>query len=198
MGNKMKRKPQNDLRYIKTENLIQETFRSMLGEMDYTQITIRELTRRAMINRKTFYLHYSSLDELLGKLQTQIYSKLLESTSEFKLPRDLEKLIRKLFLFEAEIDEISGKILRSQGNFPMGKSPEDYVIKKMYHYSPPNDDPSYCKPLENNIIDAYLVGSITFIYSQWVADGRKIPLEKLIETTTWLVSQGINQLIGPN
>ena len=30
----MKREPQNDLRYIKTENLIQETFRSMLGEMD--------------------------------------------------------------------------------------------------------------------------------------------------------------------
>lgn len=64
----MKREPQSDLRYIKTENLIQETFRSMLREMDYPQITIRELTRRAMINRKTFYLHYSSLDELLGKL----------------------------------------------------------------------------------------------------------------------------------
>lgn len=50
----------------------------MLREMDYSQITIKELTHRAMINRKTFYLHYHSLDELLGKLQTDIYAQVLE------------------------------------------------------------------------------------------------------------------------
>lgn len=50
----MTRETQNDLRYIKTENLIQHTFCDMLREMDYSQITIKELTDRAMINRKTF------------------------------------------------------------------------------------------------------------------------------------------------
>lgn len=32
----MKKRPQSDLRYIKTEKLIQETFRDMIKEMDYT------------------------------------------------------------------------------------------------------------------------------------------------------------------
>ena len=49
------RKPQDDLRYQKTEALIQKNFREMLEEMDYQQITIQELSLRAQINRKTFY-----------------------------------------------------------------------------------------------------------------------------------------------
>lgn len=190
----MKREPQNDLRYIKTENLIQNTFCNMLREMDYAQITIKALTERAMINRKTFYLHYNSLDELLAKLQVDIYAHVLHSTSDIKLPRDLEKLIREFFLFCTKADNITEKIICSQGNFSVGQSPADYVMKAMFHYSPPESNLSASDTLENNIIDAYLRGSIIFIYSQWVADKRKIPLERLIQLTTWLVSQGIKAL----
>jgi len=193
----MKRKPQNDLRYIKTEKLIQTTFRNMLKEMDFAQITIKELTSRAMINRKTFYLHYGSLDELLSKLQDDIYAQILASTSEIKLPEDLEKLIRELFLFWTESDEINEKILCSQGNIPAGKNTGDYVIKSMFHYSMPNNSHTYSNRFENNIIDAYLSGSIMFIYSQWIADGRKIPLEKLIQLTAQLISQGMDTLHLP-
>lgn len=188
------REPQNDLRYIKTEKLIQNTFCDMLREMDYAQITIKDLTNRAMINRKTFYLHYNSLDELLGRLQMDIYEQVLARVDDVRLPRDLEKLMREFFLFCTDRDDITEKIICSQGNFPVGQSPADYVMKSMFHYSAPEDSHSAADPFEYNIIDAYLRGSIIFIYSQWVADGRKIPLERLIELATWLVSQGINKL----
>ena len=72
----MKRESQNDLRYIKTESLIQNTFKAMLLEMDYSQITIRKLVERAQINRKTFYLHYQNLDDLLVNQQISILSNL--------------------------------------------------------------------------------------------------------------------------
>lgn len=65
----------------------------MLREMDFTEITIKDLTDRALINRKTFYLHYSSLDDLLGRLQTELLAKLLQSATGLKLPQDLEKLM---------------------------------------------------------------------------------------------------------
>lgn len=191
---RMIREPQNDLRYIKTEKLIQDTFCDMLREMDYSQITIKDLTNRAMINRKTFYLHYNSLDELLGRLQMDIYEQVLARVDDVRLPRDLEKLMREFFLFCTNRDDITEKIICSQGNFPVGQSPADYVMKSMFHYSAPDDTHSEADPYVCNLIDAYLRGSIIFIYSQWVADGRKIPLERLIELATWLVSQGINQL----
>lgn len=67
-------------------------------------------------------------------------------------------------------------------------------MRSMFHYSAPEVDLSATAPFECNIIDAYLRGNIVFIYSQWIADGRKIPLERVIELTTWLISQGIRKL----
>ena len=54
-----------DLRIQKTKEAIRKAFKEMICEMDYEQISIKELTQRARINRKTFYLHYNTLDDLL-------------------------------------------------------------------------------------------------------------------------------------
>ena len=43
-----------DLRVEKTQHAIKETFKQMVLEMDASEITIKELTERAMIHRKTF------------------------------------------------------------------------------------------------------------------------------------------------
>lgn len=190
----MKRATQNDLRYIKTENLIQQTFRDMILEMDYPQISIKDLTERAMINRKTFYLHYNTLDELLGTLQIELYNNFLKTIADIKLPGDLEKLMQKLFTFYANTSKANEKILCSRGHFPEGKSPADYVREKIFNHFLPVKTPSEYNTLESNIVNAYLYGSIFFIYFQWVADDRKTPLENVIQLATKLVSQGLNNL----
>ena len=68
----MDKTKQEDLRVRKTKEAIRRTFEDMICEMDYEKITVKELTDRAMINRKTFYLHYETLDDLLEELQQEI------------------------------------------------------------------------------------------------------------------------------
>ncbi len=46
-----------DLRVQKTTEAIKETYCEMVLEMDADRITVKELTDRARIHRKTFYLH---------------------------------------------------------------------------------------------------------------------------------------------
>lgn len=53
-----------DHRTIATKKLLKSTLKNMVCEMDLGALTIKELTARAHMNRKTFYLHYASLDEL--------------------------------------------------------------------------------------------------------------------------------------
>lgn len=55
------RQGKTDLRVIRTKKAIRDAFCAMIMEMDYPDITIKELTQRAMINRNTFYLHYDSM-----------------------------------------------------------------------------------------------------------------------------------------
>ncbi|MCM1100997.1 MAG: hypothetical protein NC398_06395 [Acetatifactor muris] len=191
----MKRTAPNDLRYIKTERLIQQTFRDMILEMDYPQISIKELTERAMINRKTFYLHYNTLDELLGVLQIELYNDFFQTTSEIKFPDDLEKFVHQLFTFCADMSMANEKILYSQGHFPEGKNPIDYVKEKIFNSYLLVKNPSGYSRTENNIVISYLIGSIFCVYTQWIADGKKIPLENIVKYTTQLVSQGLNSLL---
>ena len=50
-----------DLRIVKTRKAIRAALTEMICEMEYGQVNVKELCARAMINRKTFYLHYESL-----------------------------------------------------------------------------------------------------------------------------------------
>lgn len=47
-----------DLRVVKTQKNIQETFIRLLNEKDFNAITIQNILDEALINRTTFYKHY--------------------------------------------------------------------------------------------------------------------------------------------
>ena len=51
----------------------------------------------AQINRKTFYLHYDSLDELLGELQEELAEHFIRQKVSYRSMEDIRALIR-LFL----------------------------------------------------------------------------------------------------
>lgn len=53
-----------DLRVVKTKELIISTFFQMLSEMPFSDITVKEITQRARINRSTFYRHYLDIIQL--------------------------------------------------------------------------------------------------------------------------------------
>lgn len=53
-----------DLRVVKTRETIREAFRGMVCEMPAEKITVKGIADRARIHRKTFYLHYTSIEAL--------------------------------------------------------------------------------------------------------------------------------------
>ena len=61
-----------DLRVIKTRKAIKDTFKEMIMEKDASEITVKELTDRAMIHRKTFYLHYTSIEALYEDILSEL------------------------------------------------------------------------------------------------------------------------------
>ena len=61
----MKLSGHEDLRIRRTLESIRRAFEELMLEKDYEKITVTELAQRAMINKKTFYTYYPSLDDLL-------------------------------------------------------------------------------------------------------------------------------------
>lgn len=57
-----------DKRVARTEKAIRTAFFRLLGDIDYEKISVSALSREAGIDRKTFYLHYRSIDALADEL----------------------------------------------------------------------------------------------------------------------------------
>ncbi|WP_238917083.1 TetR family transcriptional regulator [Clostridium sp. YIM B02555] len=68
---------QNDLRVIKTKKYIEESFIYLLGQKDFNKITVQDILDRALINRSTFYKHYTDKYQLAETLCNRIFNLLI-------------------------------------------------------------------------------------------------------------------------
>lgn len=67
-----------DRRVKKTEISIRNAFEELASSRKLKEITVKELTNRADINRKTFYLHYDSIEDLVNSYVDVIANELIE------------------------------------------------------------------------------------------------------------------------
>ena len=79
LGDNMRKNIRSDRRVEKTRNAIINAFKEMIIEKDFNEITIKELAERANINRKTFYLHYESMEEILFDVTVELSDQVFES-----------------------------------------------------------------------------------------------------------------------
>lgn len=176
-----------DLRIIRTKEAIRKTFEEMIIEMDYEQISIKELALRARINRKTFYLHYNTLDDLLREMQNEMAQNFIKRTEGLERPRDMDKITREFFLCSEELGKL-GERLTCSGNYKyISRKITNDIMNQTWKSDPGS-------PYVQNIIMTYVAQSTLEIYKQWVADGKKIPLEEIIQLATKLICNGMNGL----
>lgn len=71
-----------DRRVARTKQAIAEAFERLVLVTDYQKITVSAIAKEANINRKTFYLHYDSVDDLLDSLAKEFSRSSFESLQE--------------------------------------------------------------------------------------------------------------------
>ena len=64
-----------DRRVGRTLESIRNALFELLEEKNYNRITVTELAERAGINRKTFYMYYDGIEDLLSKIETSLVEK---------------------------------------------------------------------------------------------------------------------------
>ena len=182
-----------DLRVQKTKKAIRKTFEEMICEMGYKDITIRELTQRATINRKTFYLHYGSLDDLLKELQDEVVNQFIRQDVSFRSRSDIRKLIRFFFEHAATMPQLYERVLCSGSNTDIS----DSIYERVMSYRKEKNKGAFSSDeQEDNLAFAFFSSSTAVLYRQWVADGKKYPIEDLIQTATRLICNGLDNYVS--
>ena len=185
-------KRKTDLRIQKTKNAIQETFKKMVCEMDASDITIKELTDRAMIHRKTFYLHYTCIEALYEDMFSELAEKYYIAIDEVAPDAPFTEVNRVFFTFMAAQEPYMEKIVCS----PSYREFADKFFLSMLQHNRSRHNPyAAFSTEEQNIINTFLAITSSNIYRQWVADHKKIPLDSLIDLSGKLFLNGISSIL---
>lgn len=82
---------ENDSRVKRTKKLIRKGLTELAQEKSVDKITVKELTDRIDINRGTFYLHYSDIEDLVKCIHEEIHGNFRQILSDVTLERILKE-----------------------------------------------------------------------------------------------------------
>ena len=89
---------ESDPRVKRTKKILAETLKQLLLEHDsYLDISIKELCEKAELNRRTFYLHYESIDDLLLDIQKEFALNYYDKTKKYDHLVDIEEIMLIFF-----------------------------------------------------------------------------------------------------
>ena len=154
-------------------------------EKSYSQLSITELADRAEINRKTFYLHYTSLDDLVLHFQKDIADNFLSYVEEEAANLDVGGCIAKFYHYLDECDEVTQRLMCD----------EEYTffyhgVTKMMSETEPFR--SFYKDAKHpEIVSAY-GATITTIFRNWLKSDNPMPIDELIDYACDMVLNGYN------
>ena len=171
---------------MRTRRRIREAYNELVMEKDIDKITIKELAERADIDRKTFYLHYAGVGEVLEEIQNELLAKVDHLLSDFDLFRpDFDALgfFRRL---NAVIDQDSAfyrRLLvadRYSFYYVKLKTSMKEVLRERYFHAAGKTEVS---PVKLDLYAEYATSGIMAIYVDWLKH-PEYDLEEVAEVAT--------------
>lgn len=125
-----------DRRVRRTRRILTQALTELLQQKQVNEITVKELTDLADMNRGTFYLYYKDIYDMLDKIQDEMFEKL---DAIFALREDAEvteqtkPILLDLFRFIEENQEMCRVLLSPNGDMNFLHRLNEVLREKCLH-----------------------------------------------------------------
>lgn len=181
----------SESKYFNTAIKMDISFLELLEEKDFEYITVKEICKKAGVNRSTFYLHYETVADLLSESVEYInklfldYMKINSIDFASKLhdcPPEELNLITPQYLtpylsYIKEHKSIFRTTVKNAGVLNLDKS---YSAMFKYIITPIMDRFKIPQERRNYIMSFYISGLMAII-SEWLKDDCKDSIEEVIK-----------------
>lgn len=156
---------QNDLRVIKTKKNIEASFIYLLGQKDFYKITVQDILDKALINRSTFYKHYTDKYQLAQILCDSIFALFKSGVTE-RFDRvqgeDIFKVIKPLYKVLGEKrEEVLALYTINTETIHLYMDMSDFLKESYYkHYKDTNNQPIYVLDYLSTLYAALVMNAI--------------------------------------
>ena len=186
----------NESKYFNTAKKMNDALIALLETKEYEYITIKEICHIANVNRSTFYLHYSNMNDLL---EETIESLNLSFNSHFKSKENESTIISKeniedLLLINDDhlipylnfIKENKNiyKVLKNHPQLFNANKTYDQMFRKLF--VPIMNRFGLDEKWHKYLMDFYISG-LTSIVFDWVYDDCKIPVQEVSDFIKGLI-----------
>lgn len=187
-----------DRRIMRTKKAIQRAYFQLLKEKGEEKITVTDIAKEADIDRKTFYLHYESTDQIIREFaETKTKEMLLRLTVKSFFLRSFDKGIfaREANAMLKEHLEL-GKILANNPNMGFFWSQlQDTSVEMLVEiYSRHSRLPKS----DLTIQVSFFVAGAASVYQRWLRDEIPCTLEQLGEKVSEIAFSGAQSLLKNN
>ena len=184
----------SDPRIARTRAAIREAFTNMVCEDDPSKITVKALTDRAGINRKTFYLHYESIEALFEEVANEVMdSFFLQHETTPDIPEDIDGHAQRFFLFLAGQPMLTERLICSPVYYyDFG---ERIYRAQMSRYRTVGDPFGWMTHDKEELVLSFIRATALNFYRQWVKQGKVVPAKEAAQLLGELTHHGVAGLM---
>ncbi len=178
-----------DLRIVKTRNLIYQTLLELMKEKTFEEIKVSDICSKAMINRSTFYAHYEDKYELLvdflSNLKEEFVSELNKGNKENFSIREYYIRLISLFLdhIDSKRDVYTAIMVNNRSSIMMDillSVVNDDILNRFK-----KTDINLKVPTE--VISKFYLGGVINIGMEWLSNSSKYTKEEIIDYLEMLI-----------
>lgn len=181
----------NESKYYNTAQFMNQALIELLNKKEYELITIKEICKKAGVNRSTFYLHYDNIDDLLCETIENTNKNFFSIFSEND--KDMAKKIQGnnkkdlIFITPEYLLPYLNYIKKNKVVFQVSaKHPNLMQSNKKYQFL--QDKILYpifsrfdIQESQKKFISAYYINGVYAIIDEWIKNGCKEEISMICE-----------------
>lgn len=184
-----------DRRVRKTRRQLRECLISLLKEKKVQDITVRELTDMADLNRGTFYLHYKDVFDLLEKTEAELqdeFNQLVLKHDAVDLKQRPAVIFNEIYSLVYENADLIEILLGENGDLNFVNR-----LKKLIRERCLKDWMEVFRTGNPAVFDAffsYIASGCVGLVQYWLQTGLKETPQQMAKLTEQIITQGIEVL----
>ena len=181
-----------DLRITKTRKTLYQTLIDLMKEKTFEEIKVSDICNKALINRSTFYAHYSDKYELFSCYVNDLKESLVQELKKNNnIHNTKEYYLEMIKLFLDHLEEkrdIYTSIMRTNRNSIIIYMVYDTLINDITK-TIEKDDNNKKGIIPSDFIAKFYIGAIVSIGMELLENEKKYTKEELIEYLDILISE---------
>lgn len=188
-------------KYFNTARLMDEALLYLLEKKDFEYITVKEICKKAGVNRSTFYLHYENLNDLLVEANEYLNKAFMdkyrengidglnvETVSKEEAIWVTPKYLVPYLEFIRDNKRFLKAVMRNPKLFEARKT-----FEKMYkEFFKPVLDKFDIEENEKRLVFDFYSGGVLAVVKKWVESDCRDEIERVVKVITDCVGHGEN------